>query len=215
MGIQKEQLNQLKEQIINQISTELPEKQRNSMIEQINSMNEKQFIEFLKENNLINSSEKADISEERDSDETPFRLIAEGKIPSYKIDENKEAIAVLEINPISKSHTIIIPKKALKKPEKVSKTILTLANRVSKKIKVKFNPNEVLISSTEAFGEIIINVLPVYDKESLNSPRKKAQPEELEELKKLLERKSNAKIQKKPKIKKIESKKLWIPRRIP
>ena len=36
-------------------------------------------------------------------------MIIEEKIPSYKIQENK-AVAVLEINPISEGHTIVIPK---------------------------------------------------------------------------------------------------------
>ncbi len=30
---------------------------------------------------------------------------------SYKLDENKSSLAVLEINPLSKGHSIVIPKK--------------------------------------------------------------------------------------------------------
>lgn len=40
-----------------------------------------------------------------------FCKIAKGKVPSYKIYENKKVIAFLDINPIAKGHTLVIPKK--------------------------------------------------------------------------------------------------------
>ena len=64
-------------------------------------------------------------------------------------------------------------------------------------------------------GEIIINLLPVYSNETLDSPRKQISQEELEELKKILEKKKKTKNVKKPGIKKIEEQKMWFPKRIP
>ena len=40
-----------------------------------------------------------------------FSQIAAGKIPSYKIAENKKFYAFLDINPLKKGHTLVIPKK--------------------------------------------------------------------------------------------------------
>ena len=139
----------------------------------------------------------------------------EGKIPSYAIDENKDCIAVLEIKPISKGHIIIILKKMVSPPSKIPKSVFSLAKRISKKIEKNFKPKEVLISSSQALGEIIINIIPVYTNESLSSPRKQASKEELEALKNILEKKKKTKHARKPRIKKLEESKIWFPRRIP
>jgi len=40
-----------------------------------------------------------------------FTKIAAGEIPSYKIAENDEFFAFLDINPVAKGHTLVIPKK--------------------------------------------------------------------------------------------------------
>jgi len=40
-----------------------------------------------------------------------FCKIAQGKIPSYKIFEDKDFLAFLDINPTSEGHTVVIPKK--------------------------------------------------------------------------------------------------------
>jgi len=216
MELKDEQIENLKKQIISQIESTFPEDKKYSAIEQIESMDKEQFIEFLKRNNLINLS-KEENPLETIPNETPFRMIIEGKIPSYKIDENKDSIVVLEINPISKAHVIIIPKNAIKESGEIPKSLFTLAKRISKKIKTKLKPKEVLISSSVLLEEVILNVLPIYNRETLHSPRLQVSKEELEKLKKLLERKlkSSKQTPKKPKIKKIDEEKLWFPKRIP
>ena len=40
-----------------------------------------------------------------------FTKIIKGKIPSYKIAENEEFYAFLDINPNAKGHTLVVPKK--------------------------------------------------------------------------------------------------------
>ncbi|MFT3740584.1 MAG: HIT family protein [Breznakibacter sp.] len=42
---------------------------------------------------------------------TIFSRIANGEIPSYKIAEDENYFAFLDINPLSKGHTLVIPKK--------------------------------------------------------------------------------------------------------
>ena len=41
---------------------------------------------------------------------TIFTKIAEGEIPSYKVAENEDFYAFLDIAPMAKGHTLIIPK---------------------------------------------------------------------------------------------------------
>ena len=60
-------------------------------------MSAEQLEEFIKKNNLIQQDQQC-----------IFCSIIEGKMPSFKIAESDSAIAILEINPISKGHTIII-----------------------------------------------------------------------------------------------------------
>ena len=42
---------------------------------------------------------------------TIFTKIIQGEIPSYKIAENEEFYAFLDINPLKKGHTLVVPKK--------------------------------------------------------------------------------------------------------
>ena len=39
-----------------------------------------------------------------------FCKIIEGDLPSYKIYEDKRALAFLDINPVSKGHIVVVPK---------------------------------------------------------------------------------------------------------
>ena len=42
-----------------------------------------------------------------------FSKIANGEIPSYKVAENDEFLAFLDISPVTKGHTLVIPKKEI------------------------------------------------------------------------------------------------------
>jgi len=44
---------------------------------------------------------------------TIFTQIINGEIPCYKIAENSTHIAFLDINPIAKGHTLVVPKKEI------------------------------------------------------------------------------------------------------
>jgi histidine triad (HIT) family protein len=41
---------------------------------------------------------------------TIFTMIAKGEIPSFKVAENEEFYAFLDINPLAKGHTLVIPR---------------------------------------------------------------------------------------------------------
>ena len=44
---------------------------------------------------------------------TIFSLIIKGEIPCYKIAENDEFFAFLDVNPIQKGHTLVVPKEEI------------------------------------------------------------------------------------------------------
>lgn len=45
------------------------------------------------------------------SDDCIFCKIVEGEIPSHKVYEDDKMIAFLDVNPVSKGHTLVVPKK--------------------------------------------------------------------------------------------------------
>ncbi len=205
----QEQTQEIKKQIIQQIEKTFPDDKKEFAKQQIISMNSEQLEQFLRQNKLIKEQQT---SGDPKTQENIFRSIVNREISSYKIDENKNCIAVLEINPISKGHIIIIPKEPVLSADKLPKQAFSLAKKISKKIKSKLKPKEVLISSANVLGENIINILPVYEHETFSSERYKAEEKELLEIQKKLEKKIRKKIFKK---KKETTKILRLPKRIP
>lgn len=201
------ELQKVKQQLIQHIESTFPEDKKAQALAQINSMNDEQLIQFLQQNNLIQDSGQPQ--------QCVFCSIVDGKIPSYKINENTSAIAVLELNPISKAHTIIIPKQHISNQKHMPKQVLELASQISKQIEKKFKPKKVIAFDSNMFGHEIINLLPIYDNETPESPRQKAEEKNLLELQKALAQKPKPKTVRKPRAKKISSKKLWLPKRIP
>lgn len=207
----QDQIENVKKQLISQLdASSIPDKEE--IKRNVLSMDSNQLEQFLIQNNLIKSGQQPN----QKANECIFCSIISGQTHSYKIDENKDSTAVLEINPISKGHVIIIPREHIKSSDKLPKTIFSLAKKIAKKIKSKFKPKDITIVSSNLFGHEIINILPVYKNETLDSERHKAKPEELGKLHEILEKKPKPKKVSQPKIKKIDSvEKLWLPRRVP
>jgi len=71
---------------------------------------------------------------------TIFTKIINGEIPCYKIAENEMFIAFLDINPLRKGHTLIVPKEEVdyifNNSEKVLSEILLFAKKVAKAIEI-------------------------------------------------------------------------------
>ena len=213
--MEKEQIERIKRQLISQIKSKFPEDKKDSAISQIESMNEEQLEQFLIENNLVKDSAGIGTTppiQPQKTQQCIFCSIADNSIQSYNIDENKDSVAVLEINPISKGHVLIIPKKHISNHEKMPSSIFSLGKKISKKIKTKLKPKEIKLEISSFMNHIVLNVLPIYENETLNSKRKQESPDELENLKKILE---NKPAEKKKKTIKIKEEKLWLPRRIP
>lgn len=197
--LSEEEMQNIKEKIISHIEDTFPPEQIDSSISHIESMDSEQLEAFLEKNNLVKKEEKTDCV---------FCLINDGKINSVKIDETENAIAILEINPVSRGHVLIIPKEH---SEKISEGAVELAKKISKKIREKLAPRGVEIVNSKMFGHGMINVVPVYKDESINSDRNRARIEELEEVKKELEKEEEKIILNEEKKEEF----LWLPKRIP
>ncbi|MFA5173966.1 MAG: HIT domain-containing protein [Candidatus Pacearchaeota archaeon] len=185
-----EQAQQIKQQLFSQIdNSQLPNKEE--IKQQIRDMNEQELEDFLKE------QQEASKSSSSDSPKCIFCSITNNDIPSHKIAENKKSIAILEINPLSKGHSIILPLEHIT-TEKLPSSALGLAKKVSKKIKSKLNPDEIKIETSSFQGHAMINVIPIYKDTLLE--KKKASESELQELQTILEIKKRGERAKKLKI---------------
>jgi len=65
---------------------------------------------------------------------TLFTKIISGEIPSYKVAENDDFYAFLDINPNSKGHTLCIPKKEVDKIFDLDATTYTALMQFSRKV---------------------------------------------------------------------------------
>ncbi|MEN8124907.1 MAG: HIT family protein [Bacteroidota bacterium] len=67
-----------------------------------------------------------------------FTKIVQGEIPSYKIAENEDFYAFLDINPNAKGHTLVVPKKEVNKifdlDEKTYLGLMQFAYKIAKAI---------------------------------------------------------------------------------
>src|SRR3989339_400154 len=122
--LSKDQTEQMKQQLIEHIKQTFPEEKKQTAIDQIIGMNEEQFEQFTIQNKLISDEENPKTPEQtiKNSQKCIFCSIIFGDAQSFKIDENKDAVAILEINPISKGHSLIIPKKHLSSSDKIPNT---------------------------------------------------------------------------------------------
>lgn len=73
-----------------------------------------------------------------------FCKIIEGSIPSNKVYEDEHVVAFTDVAPLTKGHTLLIPKKHVQDlfemPEEVAKNLYAAAPKVANAIKSAFNP---------------------------------------------------------------------------
>ena len=95
---------------------------------------------------------------------------------------------------------------------------------IKEKLEKTFSPKRVDLISSNIMGHEIINVLPVYKDETINSERKKLSTEELEKIKEKIDKikiEEGNKLEEKEKNKEegkteeISEKNTWLPKRIP
>lgn len=185
MSLTPEQISELKKQLFSQIQ-HLPPEQKEEAQQQIDEMSP-ETLEL-----MLNQQRSGK------SDKNILRSIIDDSIPSKKVDENKYAIAVLDIRPVSKCHVLIIPRQAVEMHEQPPTQAFTLAKKIAKRIKSKLKPKGIEIQTETKFEEQVVNVIPYYEKPlSITAPRYEASQEELETMQKLI-----AVIPRKPRTKK-------------
>lgn len=121
---------------------------------------------------------------------TIFSKIAAGDIPSYKIAENEDFYAFLDINPMVKGHTLVIPKKTeedyiFRLEEETYAGLFSFAKQVAQAIE-KAIPCE-RIGMTVIGLEVPhthIHLIPINRESDMNmaNPKLKLTPEEMEEI---------------------------------
>jgi histidine triad (HIT) family protein len=65
---------------------------------------------------------------------TLFTRIVQGEIPCYKVAEDKNYLAFLDINPLAKGHTLVIPKKEVDYIFDLDDTLFAGLNLFAKKV---------------------------------------------------------------------------------
>lgn len=157
MGLTTEQAEKIKEHLLVQLS-KFPEEKREIIREKVESMTSEQVEDFVEQNNLVHLGAKGSCI---------FCLIVSGENPSFKIAEDGENIAVLDINPLSKGHTLIIPKEH---SGKISSSAEEFAKVVSDRLKLTFSPKEISVGEKEIMGHAILEVIPIYGDETQRKP---------------------------------------------
>jgi len=214
----KQDLENIKTKVIEHLKKTYPEDKANEYISNINSMDDGQFTEFLKQQGLIPGKE------EEQNQQCIFCSILSGNTPSTKIAENEKAITILELNPITQGHSLIIPKDHLDSEDKLPQEAKDLANQVSENLKKAFNPQRIDIIPGNVMGHQIINLLPIYNNETIESPRQQQTPEALAQLKSQIEKAKPEQIttstiqkenQEEDTIETFNSEEIILPKRIP
>jgi len=101
-----------------------------------------------------------------------FTKIITGEIPSYKIAEDRNHFAFLDINPIAKGHTLVIPKQEIDYvfdlPDELLSSTMVFAKKVAHAIDAALSPirTGVIVEGLEV-PHAHIHLVPIY-KESQN-----------------------------------------------
>jgi histidine triad (HIT) family protein len=207
----KKDLENIKQKLLEHARVNYEPEKAEEFISSIESMNGEEFVAFLKEQGLI---------KEEKGQQCIFCSIVFGDIPSTKIGANEKAIAILDINPASPGHVLIIPKDHVISKEKIPEEAGKLALEVKEKLEKTFKPKDVEIISSNVMGHEILNVLPIYKDESLGSKRKRLSSEELEKIKEEITSGAKEEVKSEPEKEESESEGInerntWLPKRFP
>ncbi len=143
-----------------------------------------------------------------------FCSIVEGKLKTKKIYEDNKVLAILDINPISLGHTLVIPKKHysnldLMKDEEVG-YLFGIVNKLKAQINklIDAEGSNIFLSEGAVAGQnvdhIFVNIIPRFSNDGVefDLKRKKISEEELEKLEKLFSAIHIEKIEEKKEINK-------------
>ena len=116
-----------------------------------------------------------------------FTKIINGEIPSYKVAENDEFIAFLDINPNTKGHTLCVPKKEVDKIFDLDKELyarlMDFSYDVAKAIEKTISCKRIGMSVVGLeVPHVHVHLIPLHDMDDIRFQRKTSlTPQEFEE----------------------------------
>jgi histidine triad (HIT) family protein len=107
-----------------------------------------------------------------------FTKIVKGEIPSYKVADNDKFYAFLDINPLSKGHTLVIPKKEIDYIFDLEDDLLSELHLFAKKVaKAIENTIECKRIGVVVYGLDVphahVHLIPLVEGNEINFSRKK------------------------------------------
>lgn len=114
---------------------------------------------------------------------TIFTKIINGEIPCYKIAENDQHIAFLDINPIAEGHTLIVPKKEVDYlfdlPDSLLNDTMLFAKKVASSLDKSLQPlrTGVIVEGLEV-PHAHVHLVPIYTETQNVSLRNKVEVSE-------------------------------------
>lgn len=229
----EEEARRIKENLFLQLET-FPKEQKDALKAQISAMSPAELENFLAQQRGAGNQ----------GGECLFCQIASKKIETIKIYEDSNVLAILDINPISPGHAIVMPKQHFQFLFQLSEPLMLNVMKV-----VNFL-SEIIVNVTKAKGinintamgdvagqrvpHIAINLIPRHEKDGIlfDAERKKIDKKELEKIgkeisihvgkmqaehKAKLSKAEEAKKEKQEKIEKTEAEKMlrFMKRRMP
>lgn len=123
---------------------------------------------------------------------TIFTKIINGEIPSYKIAENNDFYAFLDINPNAKGHTLVVPKKEENKlfdlDEKLYSDLMSFSRKIALAIEKTIPCNRIgmAVIGLEV-PHVHVHLIPLQKMEDIQFNKKvKLQPEEFKAIAKAI-----------------------------
>ncbi|HEX2920809.1 MAG TPA: HIT family protein [Bacteroidales bacterium] len=118
-----------------------------------------------------------------------FSRIIAGEIPCYKVAEDENYFAFLDINPLKKGHTLVVPKKEIDYLFDLDDSLLSgmilFSKKVSAAIKEAYPCNRIAIAVLGLeVPHAHIHLIPMNDLNDANfrNPKLKLTPEEFKEI---------------------------------
>ncbi len=106
-------------------------------------------------------------------DDCIFCKIIRGEIPSYKVYETEDVFVMLDINPLSKGHLLVIPKGHYENiheiPEEILMKVSSVTKEMAERIKERLNPEGIIIMQNNGrkAGQSVFHyhthIKPVYE----------------------------------------------------
>lgn len=106
-----------------------------------------------------------------------FTKIITGEIPSYKVAENEQFIAFLDINPNAKGHTLVVPKKEENKLFDLSKeeynSLMDFSFRIAKALEKTVNCKRIGMSVIGLeVPHVHVHLIPINEMADMQFQRK-------------------------------------------